>query len=91
MWPPDLAQQYERLRAQVVANEGERVVRDRTVSAEILISQGVIGWATRWSGGDPVREDHHREAETASVSEVAAPGSRSERASHESLLQSGTV
>ncbi len=25
MWPPDLAQQYERLRAQVVANEGERV------------------------------------------------------------------
>lgn len=68
MWPLDLVQQYERLRAQVVADEGERVVRDRTVSAEILISQGLIGWATRWSGGGPACEGSHRGAETTPVS-----------------------
>ena len=67
----EIAQQYEVLRSRVLADEGERVFRDRNVSVEILISQGMIGWSKLW---DKCGQDR----ELSSLASDKAVGSGSE-------------
>jgi hypothetical protein len=47
-----MMQDYEVLRAQILADEGEGILKPRHISVGILLSQGLIAWSKLWGRWD---------------------------------------
>jgi hypothetical protein len=66
-----MMQHYEVLRAQMLIDEGEGILKHRNISVGILISQGIIAWSKLWGRLD-------QDMKTGSLVSEQAPDSGSE-------------